>query len=977
MSADDVAIFENIKVSLDIHVPRGLHEKLVSRGAICLGVEDVTSYLEDNQHTSAVHFITSTFNSPASLQLRTSASQAVKRVIWVHPDWVEHSIVRGRLQGPERFSPDPRMFFTGVSVTCSGLPVGDKEAIYGGVLARGGRYSDSLTRGTTHVVALSTESEKCRTSLRLQEEHKAKEAKDVVQIVLPHWIDDCLQVGRRLPSEPYRLPNPSIAMTGFPDQNLSHRRATDDFTYLSSKRTKLSDVDVQSVKHDQVFTNYRFLFATDLDLETRIIESLKGIVQAAGGSIAKSFEDDANVYICQYRDGAAYEEAERRKLIVGNVAWTHWCVARGRFCMPRDHLLHYPIPKYGVPGFENFHITLSNYTGSARVYLEQLVVGLGANFTRSMSDTNTHLVTALEYGAKYDRADELDVQVVSHIWLEECFANWRHEPESRKKYTTWPRGTNLMDVVGTAQLDPKGLERSLRNGDEKANEPDAVAPIAVPDSEDAGSDSTVDAAEGFVHAAPLDTELPPTSDGQGGDVAVRQPTIEQSAADGSLPELEQVVAGRIEHPEPDELTIDHAEPEAPQITPAVATAQTQTQTQPSRGRRRSSVASASTAGRGTSVRRSSRATSASRSASLASRVGNDKDIDAASVISARNPIGTPATPQAGQPQTPVAGGRGSTARKSKSVASAKLKENMDDMNAWQKESKRKNPGFLPVRAATEISHTLQERRKRDVGVEVVVKTPAGKRRKSGVDGVRACLTSCKTPSQKMVDSLGKIGIELVPDIQTATHLVAPWVARTMKVLVGLAKADMQFVTYSWLEACNKAGKMLPESDFQLTLPDKGARESGWQSAFVIDEVLRRAKIHHDAGGLFHNTVVLASDAVAKDKTTKFGDVREVIVANGGDLKPCPKKQLAKLIADALTQSSTTPDQDLTPQQQQQQQQIIFLLKDNSDPLADEIERHLAEHPKDVVDQQEILSIRTREWLMQSVMLQDLLDDELL
>ena len=96
----------------------------------------------------------------------------------VKPDWVEASILKGRLSNPRQYNPDPRMFFSGLVVSCADLPSGDSDAIIGGSLAMGGLYSSPVTKQVTHLVALSMESDKCQVAL-------AKNLK--CKILLPHW----------------------------------------------------------------------------------------------------------------------------------------------------------------------------------------------------------------------------------------------------------------------------------------------------------------------------------------------------------------------------------------------------------------------------------------------------------------------------------------------------------------------------------------------------------------------------------------------------------------------------------------------------------------------------------------------------------------------------------------------------------------------------------------------------------------------
>jgi hypothetical protein len=65
-----------------------------------------------------------------------------------------------------------------VVVTCGDIPEGDKDAIIGGVVAKGGLYSPRMTGMVTHLVDLTVGSDKARLV-------QAKKLR--VKIVLPHW----------------------------------------------------------------------------------------------------------------------------------------------------------------------------------------------------------------------------------------------------------------------------------------------------------------------------------------------------------------------------------------------------------------------------------------------------------------------------------------------------------------------------------------------------------------------------------------------------------------------------------------------------------------------------------------------------------------------------------------------------------------------------------------------------------------------
>jgi hypothetical protein len=100
----------------------------------------------------------------------------------VKPQWLHVSISRRKLANPRQYSPDPRLFFSDVVLTCGDIPEGDKDAIIGGLLAMGGIYSPKVSSQVTHLVDLSVESDKARMVLA-----KKLSAK----IVLPHWYGCC------------------------------------------------------------------------------------------------------------------------------------------------------------------------------------------------------------------------------------------------------------------------------------------------------------------------------------------------------------------------------------------------------------------------------------------------------------------------------------------------------------------------------------------------------------------------------------------------------------------------------------------------------------------------------------------------------------------------------------------------------------------------------------------------------------------
>lgn len=118
------------------------------------------------------HIISNTID----FQQYTESQAVMIPVVTMH--WITASISRRRQAQVRPFSPDPRLIFAEVVVTCADLPVMDKESILGAVMALGGQETKDVNKLTTHVCALSLDHPKVQV---------ARERGWKGKVVLPHW----------------------------------------------------------------------------------------------------------------------------------------------------------------------------------------------------------------------------------------------------------------------------------------------------------------------------------------------------------------------------------------------------------------------------------------------------------------------------------------------------------------------------------------------------------------------------------------------------------------------------------------------------------------------------------------------------------------------------------------------------------------------------------------------------------------------
>ncbi|KAI5370621.1 putative BRCT domain-containing protein [Septoria linicola] len=369
----------------------------------------------------------------------------------VKPSWVRQCIERGRQTSPRQHSPDPSQYFQDVVVCCAAIPEGDADAIKAGVIALGGQPSRGMTKLVTHVITMHMDHPKCKIV-----EEKGLDCR----IVLPHWFDACIKLGKKISEGPYLFPDPefhrrdngpvrpsptpqlkgaiSATPTGMPtDPPPSPSKARKNFSALPCK---------------QIY------FAEDLQISPHLLETLEEILAVGGAKIINNV-DQCDIYIGAYRAGAEYVKASQAGKEVANLAWLYHVIQRNRYTSPMRKLLHYPLPPEGIPGFENMKISLSNYSGEARIYVENLIKYSGAEYTKTMKQDNTHLITAHRSGEKCEAAQEWNIQMVNHLWLEESFAKCAIQAPSNPRFSHFPTRTNLGEVTGQTSLDMKSVER--------------------------------------------------------------------------------------------------------------------------------------------------------------------------------------------------------------------------------------------------------------------------------------------------------------------------------------------------------------------------------------------------------------------------------------------------------------------------------------------------------------------------------------
>ncbi|KAI1429886.1 hypothetical protein F5Y12DRAFT_795450 [Xylaria sp. FL1777] len=407
---------------------------------------------------SITHIVSNTIEFPQYDTATTMMIPVVKS------KWISASLAKGKQAQIRPYTPDPRMFFSDVMLSCADIPDNDKDTIIGATMAMGGMYSDHVTKLTTHICALSIDHPKVR--MAMEKKHKCN-------IVLPHWFDDCFKLGKRIDEGPYLLPNPEI-LCASPGRAIQPQCSP----YLDGATSARPEY-MQAPTSEQrqlcltVFNEKKIMLSEDLDMRGRLRDILAGLVTQGGGQTTDS-ADDCDWLVCRYRDTKEYVRASQQGKTVGNMSWLFYLIQHNAWSNPLHRLLHYPEPRNGIPGFKDMKISVSNYGGEARIYLENLIKSAGATFTKTMKADNTHLVTARDNSEKCEAALDWNIHMVNHLWIEESYAKCEMQTLTVSKYTHFPPRTNLGEIIGQTFFDEKRLQTLyFPGGPEKPTPPQA------------------------------------------------------------------------------------------------------------------------------------------------------------------------------------------------------------------------------------------------------------------------------------------------------------------------------------------------------------------------------------------------------------------------------------------------------------------------------------------------------------------------
>ena len=283
-----------------------------------------------------------------------------------------------------------------------------------------------------------------------------------IPVVLPQWLDNCLRYHYQLPYDPYRLPTPSIYYQNKPDPATIYPYPTNT--------NALSHLPDEEHSTKNLFYNQVVYFGNDVRLDQvkiHLIPLMHLHIQSRGGIVVTEYNPHrVTIVVLKYRSSLEYKQAVRDKKCIAIFWWLTNTFCRGYMCSPLDCLLDYPVPKVGIPNMSNCVIALTGFKGPYRSFINILIVACGARYSPELENDTTHLICGGGYGDKYAKLSNYpNVKLVNHLWLEECYAQWRKiDCQSDRRYSYIPKNNALLvDTIAKTHLIPHVIDTWKNN----------------------------------------------------------------------------------------------------------------------------------------------------------------------------------------------------------------------------------------------------------------------------------------------------------------------------------------------------------------------------------------------------------------------------------------------------------------------------------------------------------------------------------
>lgn len=371
----------------------------------------------------------------------------------VTSEWVNMCIATRKHVRTAPFSPDRRHIFKNFQIYVSKEAfTGPEQLFYTDMIqALGGTCVDVLSSRTTHLVTTNAQDNGIKVIVSFNKSC-------LIKFVLPTWIAQSFKLLQVVPVDDHQiLPTDHKERTQEKMKELWDLIADNAFQRGSN------------IFKNQNFILGMDLFFNK-ELHAYLIEFLKANGGAIIRHLDESDIEGrgADIYIGSTNQSKEYEVAARQPMHLGNTIWLFYVWSTDSFVEPSCKLIFAPLKKK-LFEHSQLILTYSNYFGLQRTYIQRLTDILGGYSTPELSRKNTHLITQFASGKKFETVRKWGNKciVTNHLWLEYCYKNWQKLDPKDTIFQEFPTSNGLWN--GPGQLSDAVLSNSSFTKGDRSN----------------------------------------------------------------------------------------------------------------------------------------------------------------------------------------------------------------------------------------------------------------------------------------------------------------------------------------------------------------------------------------------------------------------------------------------------------------------------------------------------------------------------
>lgn len=340
--------------------------------------------------------------------------------------WIEQCISRNHLLRTLNFSPDPKHLLKDTTIYIVRNPTmthTDYRFYSEIVTALGGVCLDVLTNKVTHIISIS-----CFDPNMVKIYPMIKNIGNT-KIVYATWLLECFKTSKYADESKHKV---DMAINDDNDNdtriNISYTRIDERFEDLWEDLENSSELCSQSIKK-KYLEGHTFIIDLDLSLSSKIYKFLIQLIKFYGGNFVPyikldDIESNKNIdcFIGESINTKSFELCKKKGIYTGNIIWFFNIWLFETLIDPKKKMIWSPF-KSKLFKSKDLILSHTNYFGQERIYIQKLTEILGGITTTSLSSQNTHLLVKIPFGKKYLNATtkKPNCKVINHIWLEKCY----------------------------------------------------------------------------------------------------------------------------------------------------------------------------------------------------------------------------------------------------------------------------------------------------------------------------------------------------------------------------------------------------------------------------------------------------------------------------------------------------------------------------------------------------------------------------